>query len=331
LRSEVQTSIVGRVLFPLLAAIASASGAPATTAFLGATPGSDVAPQVAAAFVGNPSVTMQAPAVTATFMETAKGLGASCDPALDECLLQLAAICTVQQAVYATVDGQRLTLRLGIVDGGAVRSLTIALPADDAVRTVALREAIAELVSSDAVASLVVEAEPGSVIALDGLVRGTAPLSSELFGIAPGQHFVDVRFPDGSTVVKTVTLGANTRTRIVAVKRPIGADVMVWTGWGALGFSALATTIATYAAGVYMVSRARLEDFSTHYALERDYNDTSIRTQAIQDQDYLTDLPTYGYPLFTAAGVSAGAGVALLFLGQRWSDLFDPPSEETAR
>jgi hypothetical protein len=175
------------------------------------------------------------------------------------------------------------------------------------------------------------------VVSLDGLPRGTAPLVSAINGVAPGQHFVDVQFPDGAITTKIVVLSPGRRTRVIAVPRPLGADVMTWTGWGTLGVSAVAAGIATLSAGVYLSSRAYLENFSTHYASPDgegntiDYNDQTAREDAIKNHDLLTDLPTYGYPLFATAAIGAAVGGTLLFVGYKWSDLFDPPTEETAR
>ena len=312
------------------------SSAPVSTAFLGiASLDGPLASAIGNALVGNGSVALQAPDVTASFLETAHGLGINCDPALDECLLQLAAVCTVQQAAYAVVDGagptRRLALRLAVVEGGVVRSVTVVVNDRPDLQIVEVREAVAQLVAPLAVASVVVDAEAGSVISLDGLERATAPMTAPLGGLAPGQHFVDVRFPNGNTSPKPLLLSAGRRTRVIALPRPVGADVMVDSGWAVLGTGAIATGIASFFGGEYIVARVQLEDFSTHYATDRDYNDHQSRTDAVAAQDHLTDLPTYSYPLFGVAVVCGIVGGGLLYVGARWSDLFDPPAEESVQ
>jgi hypothetical protein len=308
-----------------------------TTAFLGVGPNENapLTTTIEAALAGNRAVALQSRDATKQFMETAKSLDVTCDPALDQCLLQLAELCTVDQAVYAVVDARHLTLRLAVVKGATVRIVSAPVDVRTDVLAATVREAVAELVAPSTVASLVVDAPTDSVISLDGLERATAPMTSALNGIAPGQHFVDVRFPDGAVTTKSVTLTAGQRTRMIAVPRPLGADAMTWTGWGSLGVAAVSAGVATFWTGVYIVSRAQLENYSTHYGnldeADHDLNDAATRKGAIDAQDYLTDLPAYGYPFFGTAVVAGVAGGALLIVGYRWSDLFDPPSEDTAR
>lgn len=306
----------------------------AATALLGVAPKettSAVAADVERVLLGNPAAALQSREATGQFLDTAKGLGVDCDPALDQCLLELTGICTVEQAVYGVVDGQRLTLRLAVVKGSLVRTATVVIEQEQDVFVASLKEAVSELLAPGAAAALVVDAPAGSVISLDGLERGTAPLASAFNGVSAGQHFVDVRFPDGATTAKAVVLSAGQRTRVIAVPRPLGADVLTWSGWGSLGVAAVSTGIATFSAGVYLYARGRLEDFSTHYAVDVDYNDSVKRTEALHNQDLLTDLSTYGYPLFITGAITGAAGGGLLFVGYKWSDFFDPPTEETAR
>jgi hypothetical protein len=113
------TVLVVLVEVALTVALLSPQASAATTAFLGVGRAgtSAAATTVEAALVGNSAVSMQSREATGRFMETAKGIGVDCDPALDQCLLELAGLCTVHQAVYGLVEGDRLTLRLAVVDG----------------------------------------------------------------------------------------------------------------------------------------------------------------------------------------------------------------------
>jgi hypothetical protein len=289
---------------------------------------------IATALAAHPDVALQGRDVTARFRATAAGLGVTCDPALDECLLELAALCTVAQAVYVVVEPAeadlRLTVRLAVVDGGVVRTATRIVPDRPALVDVVAREAVAALVAPASVASLVVEAPVGSVVLLDGLERGSAPLTGPLTGLGPGRHFVDVAFPGGETVVKEVTLAGGRRTRIVATPRPLGAHALVWSGWGIAVVGALVGAGAVGFVVNDVLARGRLEDFTTHYATDRDYNDSTFRDAAAHDHDLLTDLPVYGAPLLAAAGAGAVVSAALLFVGYQWPALFDPPAEESA-
>ena len=146
------------------------------------------------------------------------------------------------------------------------------------------------------------------------------------------RHFVDVRFVGGNVTAREVVLRAGQRTRVIAVPRPFGADALAWTGWGGLAVAGAATVVGAVTAGVYVYARGNLENFSTHYASnEVDYNDGTSRQSAVDAHDQLTDLPAYGGPAFGTAGVAAVIGGALLFVGYRWSELFDPPAEESSR
>ncbi len=330
-------------LLVVVASAVAAGAGPAPTAFLGIHASDDarsaaVKTGIASALRGNSALAVQAQDVTARLVEGARAIGVDCDPALDECLLQLAAACTVAQAVYGTLDEgsassktRLLTLRLAVVDGGVVRIVTKSIDADNPqLATVETQEAVAELAAPSATASLVVDAPSDSIITIDGFRRGVVPVAAPFTGLSPGQHFIGVEFPDGASSPKSVVLEAGKRSRVVALPRPVPADALVVTGWSLLGVGAVALGIAVGTTVEYVLARADIEDNATHYRIDRDFNDGVVRGNLITDQDHLTDLPTYGYPLYVGGVVVGGAGAASLAVGSQWSALFDPPVETAA-
>ncbi len=316
----------GLLLTTLLATV------PPTTAFVGISPAAPATEgELSRALGASPAISFQAREVTARFLGAAKGLGVDCDPLFDECLAQLASLCGVAQAVYANVDGARLTLRVVAAEGAEVRAATVTVEGRDAARSVAFAELVAQLLEPITTATIAIEAPTASVILLDDVQRGVAPLPP-LAGVVPGVHLLEVRFPGGSSSKRNVVLAPNRRLRVVIVQKPITADVFTWGGAATVALSAVAAAVGTGLVVNHALQLSTLEQLDRGYRASdagADFNDGSVRDRAVDANNSLDAVGAYGAPAFAGAAAGAVVGGAAWLLGAWWSELFDSAAEET--
>ena len=294
-----------------------------------------IALEVRALLGADPRLSLQTPEVTARFVDAAKGLGVDCDPLIDECLLQLAGVCGVAQALHGHVDGTRLTLRNAVVDGGHVHTTTVRVTPRPDVRDAELREALAVLLRPADVAGLTVDAPAGSTVSVDGVERGRAPFAA--VGLPAGHHIVEVRFADDEQTTRTVTLTAGRRARALLLPRPLGAKVTQWSGGALVVAASAAAVVAAIGGVVYNVEGSMLAQQADSYVSHplpgdpkqaADFNDVDERQKAIGGRDLQAGFGSVVLPALLVAAGTGAAGVAALLLGDWGAEIVDPAPED---
>lgn len=309
-------------------------------AFVGVTPASDVAAAAALreALASHPAVALQAADQTLSFLDEAARLDHGCDPSTDRCLLDDAAVCGVALALHAVAqqrDGSydgSYALRAAVAADGSVRSARVMLAnAAPPLRAARLREAIAQLVTPAAVGTLSIEAPSGSSVAVDGVVRGIAPLTEPIHGMAPRAHLVEVTLADGSVDTRRIATTAGRRVHVVVVPPPFLAEALTWTGAGLVVAVLIPAGVGAAFAVKHSAAKRTLDVADSGYLLterDSDLNDAAEREKVVGAQRDAIEAASIAPMSFLIAAAVAAVGGFSVTAGVAWPQLFGWSVEE---
>jgi hypothetical protein len=151
--------------------------------------------------------------LTRAHLESAAGMGVTCETDDDTCLIKLGVLAETNALLVPSVhDGE---LRLKLLDVGARKAAGEVAQSLDAGADEAARQAIVRLLRPElAHASLTVVANDGAKILVDGVERGIAPLDAPIAGLAPGPHVVRAELLGHEPSEQRVALGFAAQERV---------------------------------------------------------------------------------------------------------------------
>ena len=293
-------------------------------------------------------VALQASAVTKSLITEATELGAHCDVDTDPCLLDHAALLGVDQVLAAHVGkDDTVALRLAVVGDTTIKRAFVVVPHSTAAlagtdsatqpsgrRAVALtelREAALQLVAPSALGTLSIDVPPGTIVKLDSDVRGTGPISS-IVGQAPGDHLVEVEFPNGSRAARRILVAARTHQRVVLMPPTMLSQTLSWGGAATAGAGAIFGGVAVALGGYVLVERSAISDAERQYTLterDGDLNDPDLRGDVIRHQLNAASVDVFILPCAIAAGALGLLGGAAWGAGLGLSELDGVVTTET--
>jgi hypothetical protein len=284
---------------------------------------------------------------TRDLLRAADTLGIDCDRRKAACVAELGLLFGVESVLMGRMragdDGT--SLKLTVVDVNArieVREVEAVLPAGG--ERAAVEACVFRLFQDPAarLGAIVVEADPGAEIFIDGVSVGIAPLDGAVTGITIGQHEVAARKDGKSVAVGTIRVGPGQTHQISLVDDDtISRDVvrtagrtLLYGGGTALGIGvvgALAAVVPFVAGWVLFIA------IETPARLQQPYEADRL-VPLFAAYSILYDWQPTGMMAIVAAlglafigvGLSIGGGSTLLMLGPDEEALLEMPAPPLA-